>query len=1085
MSSKSWSQFTTEISLGENQKRLCRQLIDFHETVGKELRGIYLGSIMTISHTSNPDRFAQAAHSCRELMSVFKIKIFGGKGYSINKKDVESILKGNDPLKNVPNETIKLFQDSWPKLYDYFSKVAHHNKSPMHYEFSRKFEELESIFRILTKTTIELFKEIDIILKKGPTKKNVKEAIKRLKNAILAQYFYNNVGINWLNSLEKEGVFENPPIVEDNTQHITQWPQSKFLLKSANRKPNKVMNIIKKCKFPNDPQKLNIYFLIDFVEIALIIPSNIAKQIIELKEKQQWLRHLSFNYLLADKLSDLMVKLVNGNEIDSSLKLLDILLDVTIEKRDKEYTQIVEAKPYIDIRIYKNILEKKIINLLKKKPFETMKHLADKLNKAIHLEIKANNRQTGKDDYSYIWKPAIEDSFQSFGNEDFKCLLVISLKNTLENIGKSNIDLLRKAIEFLDKYNYSIFIRIKLHIYRLFPEVFKKEIQEVIKQYFDDIDNIRVEHEYKLLFSQQFCSLPKSLKEQYLSSIENISKKKKNGKDSELYQLRHLLLIEDCIDKRWKDKFEYLNGKYMKTKNSNILSHSGSPINARSIEELEKLYKNKKIEGIINYFKECKQEKHIFGEPYAENPGKNLERLTKKYSEEFSKNALLFWKDSVKATYIYHLLNGLQEAIKEKKKINWRETINLIGKFILKGKHLKLEKEEELGSDLDSVLMVSIRLLNEGLSCFSIPFKERKNVWEIIRKLSNNTEPTLEYENEYGGDNMDPATLSMNTIRGKAIHGVINYALWCNKNLNERILVKEAKEILEEHLDINKEPTLTIRAIYGWRLPNLIYLDKKWVKQNIDKIFPKNKESEKLWLAAFETYLANPVYKDIFKLIEIEYEKAISYIAVKEYRRKLFVNIHEKLAQHLIVAYVFGISNKELMDKFFSKAPISARATAINFIGREIFNDRNLKENKDKIDLRKIKLILNERLKEKNIEELKEFGWWFINSPFDKSWNIEKLYEIFKVTKGEIEGVVEIIEKLKEYVNVDALHVSECLFLILEGENNYWDVYYKKETYKEIILTLFQSKNVRVRKTLEEIINRLVEKGFLEFRGLL
>ena len=54
-------------------------------------------------------------------MSVFKMKVFKRKGYSINKKDVESILKGMDPLKNPPKEVTEELQESWPKLFAYFS----------------------------------------------------------------------------------------------------------------------------------------------------------------------------------------------------------------------------------------------------------------------------------------------------------------------------------------------------------------------------------------------------------------------------------------------------------------------------------------------------------------------------------------------------------------------------------------------------------------------------------------------------------------------------------------------------------------------------------------------------------------------------------------------------------------------------------------------------------------------------------------------------------------------------------------------------------------------------------------------------
>lgn len=429
----------------------------------------------------------------------------------------------------------------------------------------------------------------------------------------------------------------------------------------------------------------------------------------------------------------------------------------------------------------------------------------------------------------------------------------------------------------------------------------------------------------------------------------------------------------------------------------------------------------------------------------------------------------------------------MTQAIKEKKKINWDEVIELMVKITLEGDLYEYEKQDELEPGWNSVFRAEIRLLNEGFpgSYSAIPFKKREEVWRLIEILSNHPEPDLKYEKKYGGDNMDPANLSINTIRGEAMHGVINYALWCSRNLKKKILVKEAKKILEEHLNIEKEKTLTIRAIYGCRLPKLVYLDKNWVKKNLDKIFPKKKSLENFWLSAFETYLANPVYGDIFELLEKEYDGAISHLTPKKQKRKFFVNIDERLPEHLVYAYVYNICDKKIIDKFFSKAEVSARSRALNYIGRKIFSEHNLKKNRNKINLQTIKSLFEERLKNRDKEELKEFGWWFVNSPFEKKWNIEKLYNVLEITGGEIVRVHEVIEKLKEYVEFAPLLVAKSLLLIVQEDKNNLVIYYKGKELKENILALLELKTKEVHKEVEKLINKLVEKGFLNFRKLL
>jgi len=1081
VSSRSWKQFVNKVGLGGKQRELYFQFIDFHEEIGKELGNIYLGAIRAISDSSNPDRFAQAAHSCRELMSVFKIKVFGREKYSIKKQDVETILKTSDPLQSPPKETVDSLYKSWKKLYSYFSKIAHHEEKPNSAEFSKNFEELEETFLILTKPSVDLFKEIDEILNKKPSKKVVKEALRKLKNAVLADYFYDKVDPSWLKFLEEEGVFKHPPlpIIEYNTVRFPPWPQTKLLLKAIKTEPERVMEIIESCQFPEDKKNWNIYVLIDFVEIALKMPSKIGKRIVDLiKKKQKWLMcPYAFN-LLADKLSDLMVKFANENEAEKSLKLAKILLDVTTIEEKKSKT-LIEVKSYISTWNYKQILEKKIPVILRVEPLKTIEVLASRLKDAISLENKVKNIKVNNIDYSDIWRPAIEDNPQNWKHENIKNYLVVGLRNSLEEIGRSNEKLIKDAISFLDKFKYSIFKRIQLHIFRLFPDLFEKEIHNAVKQYFDDI---ALWHEYQLLISQEFCSFPKELKKWYLEQIENISKKGKDKTYIETQQLRRLLLIKNCLDGEWEKKFKELVKKYKEIKHPEFLFYiswveSTSPL---PLEKLEKLFKNEGIEEIINYLKELDTKNQGFEELSFEKLGMNLEELIEKYPKEFSEKSLIFWREKVRLVYIYHLFSGLREAIRKNKEINWNEVIKLMVEITLNYK-----KQDILEPDWNSVIGAEIRLLNEGFfNSYPIPFKEKENVWKIIEKLSEHPEPDLKYEEKYGGDNMNPATMSINTIRGEAIHGVINYALWCSKNLNKKILVEEVKKVLEEHLHIEKEKTLTVRSVYGWRLPDLVDLDKNWVEKNLDKIFPNEKSLESFWLSAFEAYLFNSVDSDIFKLLEKEYIKAISYLNSTESKKKLFVNINERLPEYLIIAYVYNVYDNKIIDQFFSQAPISAKTRAFDFIGGVIFSEENLKKNKGKINFERIQLLLEERLKNKEKEELKKFGWWFVNSPFKKKWNIKKLYEILQVTNGEIEGAHQVIEKLKEYVKSSPLLVVKSLFLIIEGNKKSWEVYYKKEELKGIISVLL-SKGKNVGKEAKKLINMLVERGFLEFKELL
>jgi hypothetical protein len=111
---------------------------------------------------------------------------------------------------------------------------------------------------------------------------------------------------------------------------------------------------------------------------------------------------------------------------------------------------------------------------------------------------------------------------------------------------------------------------------------------------------------------------------------------------------------------------------------------------------------------------------------------------------------------------------------------------------------------------------------------------------------------------------MDPATLSINTTRGQAMHAAVRYALWVRRHIEktpegkERIAhgfkeMAEVREVLEAHLDPTLDPSLAIRSVYGQWFPWLVLLDPQWASAHVPNIFPQNKPLRDLRDAAWDT----------------------------------------------------------------------------------------------------------------------------------------------------------------------------------------------------------------------------------------
>jgi len=94
-------------------------------------------------------------------------------------------------------------------------------------------------------------------------------------------------------------------------------------------------------------------------------------------------------------------------------------------------------------------------------------------------------------------------------------------------------------------------------------------------------------------------------------------------------------------------------------------------------------------------------------------------------------------------------------------------------------------------------------------------------VWHILKLLTEDPDPTPEHEARYGGSNMDPATLSINTTRGEAMHAVVSYALWVRRHIDSQADAEdqprrgfdempEVREVLDAHLNVAQEPSPAI-----------------------------------------------------------------------------------------------------------------------------------------------------------------------------------------------------------------------------------------------------------------------------------
>jgi hypothetical protein len=155
-----------------------------------------------------------------------------------------------------------------------------------------------------------------------------------------------------------------------------------------------------------------------------------------------------------------------------------------------------------------------------------------------------------------------------------------------------------------------------------------------------------------------------------------------------------------------------------------------------------------------------------------------------------------------------------------------------------------------------------------------IPLVHRDQVCRIITILAHDPDPTPALEATHA-DDRDPASLAINTIRGKALEAVVAYALWVRAQTPEPrdfTGMPEVRTVLDEHLQ--HDPSLAILSVYGRFFPWLVLLDHQWAADHVTAIFGDERGT-----AAWETYLTMcAAYDDTVALLPTYYERAVAVL---------------------------------------------------------------------------------------------------------------------------------------------------------------------------------------------------------------
>lgn len=1037
----------------------------------------------------------------------------------------ESCVPENKPIR----DTLRPIVAHWWDVTEWFMQKTHDSGKADtacdDQKLRQQFELFESFLETLAQSFYKTTDQLDDILKEA-NPEQIEKAVPLLIHPQQRSYFFNRLQNPQCIAPSKKNFFKNPPqVIHDSSEGTVSfpiWSESRYLARMAAQEPDAVLQIALKTETDNPSVHK------DFVEAVLQMPAEVAVKLVS--KVKSWVKSQYSFYISPEKVGALVVHLAKGGKVKEALELARSLLAV---KQDSNINNGEANENRVDRLLddwhYEQILKNYVPELVRVAGELTLKMLVSLLYDAV--KFSRHSRESDKqednfpiwEDHSRIWQPAIEDHPRNRPH-GVRNLLVTALRDAAEQIVESDPAKMRSLVHMLEKWHWRIFHRIALYLIRKFPDAERNLLDERLAdpKYLDK--SIFQDYEYAFLAKEYFAHLPEMEQQKILGWIENpnidwfrLEDPEEKALSVRSWQLYKLTPLKDSLPTKWQQRYDLLVNEFGSVELSDIVFAEAGECKWEGIQspKTDSELDSMSIEELVSFLRIWQPESRgRFDGPSRQGLGSALERLAGKRPEHYALAAEQF--KGLHPTYLCSLLWGLRNELNNQKQqgelreFPWSSVLSLCLWLVEESQQIRecSTTDSDPGLDWREARQAVANLLKVGLNAgddSGIPFNLRSEVWNTIRPLTQDPDPTPEYETRYGGSNMNPSDFSINTVRGEAMHTLVRYALWIRRHFEQMAdggeLIRrgfdempEVRQVLNEHLNPDQEPSLAIRSVYGQWFPWLTSLDPAWATQSVAKIFPQDETLSKLRRAAWETYITSyPVYDNVFDVLVEEYSYTVEQINVVESEKENIGDPNKHLAQYLMTLYYRGKLDfnkpEGLLALFYEKAPDALRGEALEFVGRSLCDTNEVIEPQI---LNQLQFLWEQRLKAartatppaSHATELAAFGWWFASEKFDDSWAIEQLRDVLERV-GKVEPDHLVIKRLAALADAMPVLAVECLRLIIEGDKKGWGIYGWSDEAKIILITALQGSNDEAKQTSEALIHRLGERGYWDFRELL
>jgi hypothetical protein len=921
----------------------------------------------------------------------------------------------------------------------------------------------------------------------------VAEATKRAENL---EYFFDRLSSpEWIEPLRERRFFSEPPAQEVDEQgyvRVPGWSASRYLARVAEAAPDLVLEVVASIDTNNERVQE------DFVDAALAMPVEQARRLAQ--RLTVWIaerEHLY--YLLPRKTVDLICRLAAEGAVDEAVGLLRSLFAPLPARREHGWRPSPRAR--FSAWEYDFLLRRVVEDALPEAPAAFLAALVQLLSDALAL---LSGDESG-DDASRVWRVRVGDDRDRAGEVEEALTSAVRDATIAVRRNRSLSD--TEVVRLLAARPEELIRRITMHALRQPPEPDLEVLLPFVLD-LDELTSAEPSPEFRELLEATSTRLNGAQLRMLVDAIAGgpdvdrhrelaakFGKGPPTDEEVEAYvafwRIGRLRLLKDALTGDALADYQALLAEHGEAEIplSWEVQWVVGPTSPLSAEELA----SKPDAELLAYLREWEPERRWDG-PSVEGLAQALAVVAEQDPLRVSRLAPQL--RDLRPVYVQWLLHGFNQAIREGRSFDWASLLDLLTWVAAQPREIIGGRG---GDDGDGdpgwvwtrreIAALLERGLNDRGAC-AIPLQERRPVWQAIAAVSEDPDPTPEHEERYGGHNMDPATLSLNTTRPQGLRAAVAYAVWLYHALAaedeqpSRAVFDRAPEVpalLEAHLDPARDPSVAVRAVFGRSFSNLFALERSWAAKAAS-VFPE--EDSALREAAWGSYVIyTPPYNNVLDVLRRVYLRSAE-LAGSDQERFRWMNGHPaaKLGEHIATFYWRGVItlDDELFTTYWRNATAAARTHTVEFLGRSAHEAPALGA-----DVQRRLLAFWAWAKEHTrpgeaAAELASFVWWFAANDLPIEWRLREMTELLQAgARPEPEFLIG--DQLTSLADRHPLATARILRLSLErGES--WTVDAWREQIEKVLRAAYQSTDPDARRFAEETANWLGARGFRHFR---